>query len=166
MIPDCVIGPMSPLDWLQVRAIFIEGMETGLASLEAEPPDWEEWDAAHLPDARLVARLPHGIAGWAALCPASRRHVYRGVAEVSVYVAAARQRQGIGRALLRALIEDSERLGIWTLQAVILAGNEASIELHRSCGFREVGRRERIGQRSGVWRDVILMERRSETVGL
>ena len=159
-------------DWEQARAIYLEGVATGQATFETEAPGWEEWDAAHLPFARLVA-LDDGadsqargeVLGWAALSPVSRRRVYEGVAEVSVYVAARAWGRGVGRALLRALVEESERNGVWTLQAGIFPENAASLALHARCGFREVGRRERVGKHEGRWRDTLLLERRSRRVG-
>ena len=154
--------------WEQVRAVYLEGLATGHATFETEAPEWEVWDAAHLPFARLVARsnVEGGeVLGWAALSPVSRRRVYEGVAEVSVYVAERARGGGVGLALLRALVEESERRGVWTLQAGIFPENAASLVLHARCGFREVGRRERIGKLEGRWRDTLLLERRSERVG-
>jgi len=159
------LDAMRDTDWAKVRAIYVEGIDTGNATFEIEAPDWDAWDAAHLPFCRLVARRGDAIIGWAALSPVSRRRVYAGVAEVSVYVAGMAQGKSVGRALLARLISESERAGIWTLQSTILAENAISVALHTSIGFREVGRRERIGQRHAVWRDVILMERRSRIVG-
>jgi L-amino acid N-acyltransferase YncA len=159
------LNAMRATDWPQVRAIYLEGIETGNATFETEAPDWDAWDAAHLPSCRLVVRHGDAVIGWTALSPVSRRRVYTGVTEVSLYVARAAQGKGVGRALLARLISESECAGIWTLQSTILAENAISIALHKSMGFREVGRRERIGQRHGVWRDVILMERRSRIVG-
>jgi len=156
---------MKAEDWQAVQAIYREGIATGNATLETGAADWVEWDRRHRRDCRLVARREGEIAGWAALSPVSSRRVYAGVAEVSVYVAPSARGQGIGRALLRALIAESERQGIWTLQAGIFPENEASIALHQACGFREVGRRERLGRLHGVWRDVVLLERRSKVVG-
>jgi len=161
-----VIDVMQPTDWEQVRAIYLEGIATGHATFETEAPSWEQWDAAHLSFARLVAREDHDVAGWAALSPVSQRCVYGGVAEVSVYVATSHRGSGMGRRLLAALISESERNGIWTLQAGMFPENAGSVALHRGCGFREVGRRERIGQLKGVWRDTILLERRSPVVGV
>jgi phosphinothricin acetyltransferase len=140
-------------------------MRTGNATLETEVPTWGDWDAAHLPAGRFVAIHEGQVLGWAALTPASGRCVYAGVAEVSVYVAPKAQRQGVGTALLQALVDASEQEGIWTLQSGILAENKASLVLHERCGFRAVGRRERLGKLNGVWRDVILLERRSQVVG-
>ena len=163
---DHTIRPMQPADWAQVAAIYQEGIDTGLATLETEVPPWEQWDAAHVADCRLVARNGDQVLGWAALTPVSGRCVYAGVAEVSVYIAAAARGQGVGKALLAALVEASEQAGLWTLQAGIIRENTASIALHTKCGFREVGYRERIGQLHGKWKDVVLMERRSKVVGL
>lgn len=163
--PECVIDKMKASDWEQVRAVYLEGIATGQATFETEAPDWEKWDSSHLSECRLTARIDESIAGWAALSPVSSRRVYRGVAEVSVYVAGNFRGQGIGRALLQALVDCSEQHGIWTLQAGILAENDSSLALHHSCGFREVGRRKRIGRLHGAWRDVILLERRSMAFG-
>lgn len=153
-------------DWESVRQIYAEGISTGHATLETRAPSWEEWDLDHAPVPRLVALSGSEVVGWAALSPVSRRPVYRGVAEVSVYVAASSRGQGIGRALLAALVTASESAGYWTLQASILVENAASLTLHGQAGFRAVGRRERIGQRDGVWRDTMLLERRSPAIGL
>ena len=157
------IDQMRSGDWVQVCVIYLEGIRSGHSTFETEAPSWEQWNDAHLPSPRLVMRDGERVLGWAALSPVSKRHVYRGVAELTVYVAESARGQGIGRALLEALIDESERNGIWTLQASIFPENIASIELHRRCGFREVGRRERIGMLNGVWRDTLLFERRSQT---
>jgi L-amino acid N-acyltransferase YncA len=159
-----LIRPLTPIDWPAVRRIYAEGIATHNATFEQTPPDWDEWDAGKLAHPRLVAEADGAVWGWAALSPTSKRHVYRGVAEVSVYVAASARGQGVGRALLFALVEESEAAGIWTLQAGIFPENAASVHLHEQAGFRIVGRRERIGQMHGVWRDVLLMERRSRVV--
>lgn len=163
---DFVIGSMRPQDWDFVRAIYLEGITTGHATFETEAPDWERWDAGHLPQCRLVARNGDAVLGWAALSPVSRREVYAGVAEVSVYVAASARGLGVGGALMRALIEASELHGVWTLQSSIFPENHASVALHLKHGFREVGRRERIARRHGVWRDTVVLERRSRVAGL
>ena len=160
------IRPMRASDWAQVRAIYAEGIATGAATFELSVPDWESWDAGHHPFARLAYASGETVKAWAALSPTSRREVYRGVAEVSVYVREAFHGQGIGAALLEALVDASEANGIWTLQAGIFPENAASIKLHRAHGFRQVGRRERIGRMNGVWRDTVLMERRSGVVGI
>jgi len=162
---DCQITPMHPEDWPAVREIYAEGIATGNATFETELPDWDKWDSAHRKDCRLSARRGEQILGWAALSQVSVRRVYSGVAEVSVYVAAAARGSGMGKALLKALIEESERHGIWTLQAGIFPENLASVALHKSCGFREVGVRRRIGKLGDSWRDVLQLERRSSAVG-
>ena len=159
------ITEMSLADKEQVLRIYLEGIATGQATFETEAPSWEAWDAHHLPFARLVAILDGAVKGWAALSPVSKRAVYRGVAEVSVYVDRDLRGQGVGRVLLEKLIKASEKNGIWTLQASIFPENEASVALHKSCGFREVGIRERIARLHGVWRDTLLFERRSQAVG-
>jgi phosphinothricin acetyltransferase len=151
-------------DWPAVRGIYEEGIATGTATFETEAPDWPAWDRAHRPDCRLVARVDGELVGWAALTPYSPRPVYAGVAEVSVYVAGGARGRGVGRALLEAIVAASEEAGIWTLQAGVMAANEASIRLHTAAGFRVVGLRERLGARQGAWRDVVLLERRSRTV--
>jgi L-amino acid N-acyltransferase YncA len=161
-----VIADMTAEDWEAVRSIYLEGIATGLATFETDAPGWEKWDAGHLRKARLVARDAEGeVLGWAALSPVSDRCVYGGVAEVSVYVGERGRGHGVGRALLESLIAASERSGIWTLQAGVFPENAASVKLHIGCGFREVGRRERIGKLHGVWRDTLLLERRSRTLG-
>jgi phosphinothricin acetyltransferase len=157
---------MHPSDWPDVAAIFLEGIATGNATFEALVPTWEQWDRAHLKAGRLVARQGRTIAGWAAMQGVSQRACYAGVAELSVYVAQWARGQGVGDALMKAAIAASEAAGIWTLQGVILAENEASLRMCAANGFREVGRRERIGKRDGVWRDTILVERRSSVVGV
>ena len=155
---------LCPLDWAEVAAIYAEGISTGVASFETATPSWEAWDAAHS-ETRVVAELEGRLAGWCALSPTSERHCYRGVAEESVYVAAWAQGRGVGRALLEDVIARSEDAGIWTLQAGIFPENKPSLRLHLGCGFRLVGVRERLGESNGVWRDVLLLERRSEVIG-
>ena len=151
-------------DWPAVRDIYEEGVRGGDATFETETPSWEAWDAAHL-EVRLVAERDGSVVGWAALSPASARRCYRGVGEVSVYVASEARGAGLGRKLLEELVRRSEQDGYWTLTAGVFPENEASIRLHEACGFREVGVRERLGELHGVWRDVILLERRSKLVG-
>jgi L-amino acid N-acyltransferase YncA len=155
------LEPMRGEDWPEVKAIYEEGIATGQATFETEAPTWETWNENHLAKCRLVARNQGEVVGWAALSPVSGRCVYAGVAEVSVYVAAKARGRGIGKALLGQLIKESEGAGIWTLEAGIFPENGASISVHKACGFREVGRRQRLGQLAGAWRDVLLMERRS-----
>ncbi|SPE40287.1 GCN5-related N-acetyltransferase [Candidatus Sulfopaludibacter sp. SbA3] len=152
---------MQQSDWPEVRAIYLEGIATGNATFQKTAPDWQEWDSGHLAHSRLVARQDGKVLGWAALSRVSARPVYAGVAEVSVYVAARARGQGVGRLLLAGLVTESEQHGIWTLQAGIFPENEASVALHQAAGFRVVGVRERLGCMDGIWRDVVLMERRS-----
>jgi phosphinothricin acetyltransferase len=159
------IDEMGPGDWVAVRTIYAEGIATRQATFEVEAPSWEAWDATHLSFARLVAREGETVVGWAALSPVSRRQAYAGVAEVSVYVAKDLRGTGLGRQLLEALIAKSEQHGIWSLQAVMFPENAGSVALHLRCGFRQVGRRERIGKLDGAWRDTILLEKRSERIG-
>ena len=163
---DFIIDKMKVEDWPEVQSTYKEGIATGNATFETKAPDWEKWDKIYLRDCRLVARAEGKVIGCAALRPYSPRPVYSGVAEVGIYVAPSARGIGVGKALLGALIEESERVGIWTLQAGAFPENTASIALQKSCGFREVGCRERIGQMDSVWRDVILMERRSKVVGI
>jgi len=163
---DPQIRTMQADDWAAVRQIYAEGIATGNATFETETPEWPKWDNGHMQTPRLVALGNQQILGWAALSPVSGRCVYAGVAEVSVYVAAAARGRGVGKVLLQSLVEESERCGIWTLQAGIFPENVPSLALHKSCGFREVGRRQRIGKLAGVWRDTVLLERRSSVVGL
>lgn len=157
---------MESSDWRSVREIYAEGIATGNATFELQPPDWSRWDVSHHKHSRLVARRAHLVLGWAALSPVSARAVYAGVAEVSVYVSASACGHGVGRALLQSLVTESESNGIWTLQAGIFPENLASLKLHQSFGFREVGVRQRIGKLGGRWRDVVLLERRSSVVGV
>jgi len=154
-----------PGDWDDVARIYAEGIATRLATFETEVPSWQAWDGAHLAEHRLMAREDGRAAGWAALAPVSSRCVYAGVAEVSVYVAAAARGHGVGTALLSALVASSEVGGVWTLEAGILPENGASVRMHERCGFRVVGRRERLGRMDGEWRDVLLLERRSRVAG-
>ena len=168
---EYVINKMTPDDWEQVRRIYQEEIATGHATFEMEAPDWEKWNTTHLPEARLVVRDEDTIIGWAALSPVSSRFVYSGVAEVSLYVCAVKRHQGVGSTLMAALIGASEKAKIWTLQAGIFPENKTSLALVKKHGFREVGRRERLGKMThgplaGVWRNVILLERRSQAVGI
>jgi L-amino acid N-acyltransferase YncA len=160
------IDGMVEQDWKTVRAIYLEGIATGDATFEKSAPDWSAWDAAHLQSCRLVARFGPEVLGWAALSPVSKRPVYAGVAEVSVYVAIRAQNRKIASKLLVTLIGESEHSGIWTLQAGIFPEKIPSIELHKRAGFRIVGTRERLGCMHGRWRDVTLMERRSAVTGI
>jgi len=176
---DYPILPMPPDLWPAVREIYREGVATGNATFETELPDWEKWDSSHRKDCRLIALEPFDedteevlislhkltVLGWAALSPVSTRPVYRGVAEVSVYVSAAARGRGVGKALLQVLVQESEANGVWTLQAGVFPENTASVALHKSCGFRKVGVRRQIGKLGDSWRDVLLLERRSPSIG-
>ena len=168
MSEEIRIEPMAADDWPAVRSIYLEGIATGLATFEHQAPDWAAWDASHRPDCRLVARDPAGnVLGWLALTRYSARAVYSGVADESVYVAAAARGRGVGAALMTALLDAAEAAGIWTLQAGVFTDNPASLALHERFGFRRVGVRERIGRDvTGRWRDVVLLERRSSTIGV
>lgn len=160
------LTPLLPSDWEAVKRIHAEGIATGRATFETEPEaSWRDWDATHLPRCRLAAREGKAILGWAALSPVSSRCCYGGVCEVSVYVGAGARGRGVGRSLLDALVLESEAAGIWTLQAGVFADNAESLRLHARCGFRTVGRRERLGRLAGDWKDVMLLERRSTRVG-
>ncbi|MEO6725018.1 MAG: N-acetyltransferase family protein [Blastocatellia bacterium] len=160
-----IIDSMQTEDWPQVRAIYQEGIATGHATFETTAPEWQQWDAGHLTGYRWVARDREKILGWAALSAVSRRQVYAGVAEVSVYVAADARGQGLGDRLIAELIAASEANGIWTLQSSIFPENQASVALHLKYGFREVGKRQRIAKLQGHWRNTVLLERRSQIVG-
>ena len=158
------IARLLPEHWGTVARIYAEGMATGNATFETDVPQWEAWDAAHLDDHRLVALSDGQVVGWTALSPVSERCVYAGVAEESVYVASEARGRGIGQALLEELIRGSEHAGIWTIQTGVFPENEASLRLHERVGFRTVGVRQRLGQRDGVWRDVVFLERRSTLI--
>jgi phosphinothricin acetyltransferase len=163
---EYTLDKMTAADWDAVRDIYLEGIATRNATIETEVPGWDEWNADHRPDCRLVARSDDKVLGWAVLSPVSQRIAYSGVAEESIYIAASARSTGVGKALLAALIEASEEAGVWSLQAGIFPENTASIALHKGVGFREIGVQERKGSLDGVWRDVVLMERRSEVVGV
>ena len=161
-----LITVMRAEDWPAVRAIYQEGIDTKQATFETAVPSWSEWNAARFVDCRLVARLGDQAIGWIALNPVSRRAVYAGVAEVGIYIAEENRGQGVGRMLLEALIKSSEEFGIWTLQASVFPENESSVHLFKSCGFRQVGYRDRIAKHEGRWRNTLLLERRSNNVGV
>jgi L-amino acid N-acyltransferase YncA len=168
---DYQIEPMKREDWGQVRAIYEEGIATENATFEPLVPEWEKWDSAHVPEPRLVVRVEGRVAAWAALSRVSARKVYAGVAELSIYVGEKYRGKGIGDALLGAFVEASEKAGFWTLQGGIFPENTISIELHKKHGFRVLGIREKIGKMAfgklqGKWRDVALMERRSNVAGI
>ncbi len=157
--------PLISEHWPAVRSIYQQGIATGNATFQQAPPDWSEWDQAHLQVCRWVAKVGSEVVAWAALAPVSSRQVYAGVAEVSIYVAEGMRGRGIGKHLLQTLIADSEAAGFWTLQAGIFPENAESIRLHRGGDFRVVGTRVRLGNFNGHWRDVILLERRSDLTG-
>jgi phosphinothricin acetyltransferase len=159
-----IVRDLRPEDWPAVRAIYEDGIRSG-ATFETRAPSWEAWDAAH-PDLRLVAERDGAVVGWAALSPYSPRYCYRGVGDVSVYIGESARGAGAGRLLLEALVERSEQAGYWTLNAGVFPENEVSLRLHRTCGFRVIGVRERLAEKDGVWRDAVWLERRSQVVGL
>ncbi len=165
------ILPMTEKHWPQVSKIYQEGIDTGNATFEAEPPAWSCWNEAHMSDCRLIAVDGNEVLGWAALSPVSSRCVYAGIAEISVYVSNSSKRKGVGRKLLTALIKESEKAGVWTLNASVFPENEASIKLHESLGFRVIGIKEKVGKMTfgplkNEWRDNVLLEKRSSFVGI
>jgi phosphinothricin acetyltransferase len=159
------VRPLRAEDWPAVERIYAAGIATGDATFETEPPSWAAFDGTKLPEHRLVAERDGEVVGWAAASGVSERCVYAGVVEHSVYVDPAHAGTGIGTALLRAFIELTEAAGIWTIQTGIFPENTVSLALHERCGFRVVGRRERLGRHFGRWRDVVFLERRSAVVG-
>ncbi len=161
-----ILDLMKPSDWEAVKRIYEEGLATGNATFQQSAPTWEEWNNSHLQHSRIIAVEEEDILGWAALTPVSGRCVYAGVAEVSVYVSEKTRDKGLGKQLLQKLIEESEANNIWTLQAGIFPENTPSIKMHIACGFRLLGTRERIGQMNGIWRDTVLLERRSKVIGI
>jgi phosphinothricin acetyltransferase len=162
---EVVFRPMIKDDWDQVAEIFLQGIETQNATFETQIPSWEKWDLAHVQSCRVVATIENIVIGWAALIPASARKVYAGVGEVSIYISDKYKGLKIGTRLLDRLIEESENAGFWTLQAGIFPENTASLKLHQNHGFRIIGYREKIGQMKGIWRDTVLLERRSMKIG-
>ncbi len=163
---DIAIRPMNEQDWPDVGKIYGQGIATGKATFQQEIPEYTNWDTSHLPVCRFVAVSNGKTVGWIALSGVSSRCVYRGVAEVSVYIADTARGRGVGQKLLRHIIAESEKAGIWMLQSGIMEDNPASLRLHEKCGFRKVGFRERIGRDSaGQWRSTVLMEKRSATTG-
>lgn len=157
---------MLPEHWDAVKEIYKQGIESGNATFQTSIPSWEEWDSAHVTNSRIIAVENGNVIGWAALTAVSGRCVYAGVGEVSVYVNMDMQGKGIGKKLLQALISESEKNQFWTLQAGIFPENTVSIKIHENCGFRIIGRREKIGQMNGQWRDTLLLEKRSNKVGI
>jgi len=155
------IGDLRPEHWSEVARIYAEGIATGDATFETSVPSWDDWDSAHLEAHRVVALDGGRVVGWAAVSAVSDRCVYGGVVENSVYVAEDARGQGVGRVLLDALIVSTEEAGVWTIQTGIFPENVVSVRLHEQVGFEIVGRRKKLGKLRGVWRDVLLLERRS-----
>jgi L-amino acid N-acyltransferase YncA len=162
--PSAELRRLAPEDWPAVAEIYWDGMRDGLATFETEVPSWDAWDGVHLHRHRLVAEILGEAVGFSALALVSKRRCYAGVAENSVYVARGARGLGIGRALLEGLIAGAEEDGIWTIQTSVFPENQASVALHERCGFRVVGKRERIAKRDGIWRDTLFLERRSEVI--
>lgn len=156
-----VVRPLVKNDWETISKIYADGIATGIATFETEVPDWELWNEKYIEHCRIVAELNHEVVGFTVLSQVSKREVYKGVAEVSVYVSERYRGKNIGETLLIQLIKESENKGFWTLQAGIFSENLASIQLHEKCGFRIVGIREKIGKLHGKWHDNHLLERRS-----
>lgn len=164
---DYIIKKMEPSDWKQVEEIYFHGIMTGKATFQTQTPKWEDWDKGHLQECRFVACYNNIVLGWIALSPTSSRECYRGVVEVSVYIGAQYRGLGIGTALLKQVIKSSEENNIWSLYCAIIKENKESIDLHKNCGFRIIGKREKIAKMpNGVWHDVVLMEKRSSVVGI
>jgi L-amino acid N-acyltransferase YncA len=160
------IIPLTEAHYPDLKRIYLEGIATGNATFETEAPAWDKWNNGHLQHSRFVAIEGNDVMGWAALSPVSGRCVYAGVAEVSIYISAAHRGKGVGKRLMQELITSSESNGLWTLQAGIFSENEASLKLHESHGFRLFGRREKIGKMNNIWRDTVLLERRSQIIGI
>ena len=161
-----MIVPITSKNYDHVTAIYTEGISSGIATFETKVPEWSRWDKSHLPFGRIAMESEGTLVGWGALSPVSDRCVYGGVAEVSVYVSSQAQGKGVGTLLLNELVNISEQNNIWTLQAGVFKENIASIDLHKKCGFRVIGYREKVGQLKGVWYDNLLLERRSSVVGI
>ncbi len=164
MKSEIQIAYFSKEDWSKIATIYQEGIDTGIATFETKVPNWEAWDASHIKSCRLKACIQNQVVGWAALSPTSKRAVYKGVAEVSIYITLKYQNLGIGTLLLSQLIEESETEGFWTLQAGIFTKNFASIALHKALGFREIGYREKVGKLNDIWYDNTILERRSKKI--
>lgn len=161
-----IISPLTQEHYPDVKKIYEQGLATGNSTFQTSAPDWSEWDQSHISNCRIVGIENDQVIGWAALTPVSGRCVYAGVAEVSVYVDEKFRGKGYGTTLLDALIRESEKNNLWTLQAGIFPENVSSIKIHEALGFRQVGYREKIGQLKGVWRNTVLLERRSNKVGI
>jgi phosphinothricin acetyltransferase len=166
MVKKVEISAMLPNHWSVVAQIYKEGIQTGFATFEKEVPTWVKWNNSHTKTCRLIGQMDGEIVGWAALSPVSSRCVYGGVAEVSIYISKNHRGKNIGNALLKELITESEKNGIWTLQSGVFRENIGSIKLHENNGFRQIGYREKVGKLDGVWKDNILLERRSKIIGI
>ena len=165
--PRVAFRPLVPEDWPSVEEIYRQGIESGDATFETEVPDWESWNAARSPDCRIVAEVDGSVVGYGGLSPVSKRPVYSGVREVMIYIAASARGLGVGGRLLRRVVDATEALGIWTLQAGIFPENKASIRIFEKVGFKVLGTHDRLGRfHDGRWRDVVLMERRSRVAGI
>lgn len=164
MTDNIVIRKMLDTDWPAVKNIYLEGIATGNATFQTDAPSFEEWTTSHHATCRFVAVKEGLVVGWIAISSVSNRVVYKGVGEVSIYVSTKSKNGGIGTELFTKLIEVSEKEGFWTLQSSIFKENTASLKLHKKMGFREMGYREKIAKHHGVWRDVLLLERRSKKV--
>lgn len=160
------IRPIREQHYPEITRIYLAGIATGNATFQADAPSWKDWDSSHLPSCRIAVFEGDNMLAWAALSPVSSRCIYAGVAEVSVYVDESARGKGIGKSILNQLIIESELAGLWTLQAGIFPENISSIKLHEACGFRLIGYRERIGKMKGVWRDNLILERRSKVIGV
>ncbi len=161
---DISIRPMVSDDWAEVVEIYYQGIQTNMATFETACPSYDVWDKGHLPSCRLVAEVDYDVAGWAALVPFSGRDCYSGVATVSIYIDANYRNRGVGEVLLTALLDETAKMGFWSIQSAIFQENLPSLKLHEKCGFRKIGYRERLGKdRFGVWRSVVLMEHRIQT---
>lgn len=163
---EIIIRKLTETDYPFVRDIYIQGIKTKNATFETGAPDWEYWNKSKLPYCRLAAVLNDEVIGWAALSSTSSRYVYRGINEVSIYISTRHLNKGAGKKLMQALIDESEKNGVWTLYASIFPENKASIHLHKSFGFREIGYMEKAGCMKGIWRDTVLLERRSKIIGV
>ena len=166
MNQEIIITEMQYADWVWVREIFIQGIRTANATFRTEAPTWEEWDKDHIPNCRFVAKQNDEVLGWVAFTSISSMRAFSGVVEVSIYIASSAAGKGVGSKLLQTIIDASEQYDIWTIQSMIFPENVASINLHRKFGFEEVGIRKRMGKLNGHWRDVVLLERRSNTIGV
>lgn len=163
-----VVRAMNTSDWAQVAAIYEQGIATKMATFQNQAPTYLEWDQSHLSICRLVLAQGEAVLGWVALSPVSERAVFKGVAEVSIYLDATCRGQGLGKQLMLSLLEESESHGLWCIESRVFADNQPSLALHEKCGFRRVGLRENIGYDEKIkqWRSLVILEKRSTTVGV